>query len=40
VLCEMVPTFRPTDMDTTEQLRRQQTKKDVLRNLRIAGETA
>ena len=39
VLCEMVPTFRPTDMDTTEQLRRQQTKKDVLRNLRIAGET-
>jgi len=27
-------------MDTSEQLRRQQTKKDVLRNLRIAGETA
>ena len=40
VLCEMVPTFRPTDVDTSEQLRRQQTKKDVLRNLRIAGETA
>jgi FlaA1/EpsC-like NDP-sugar epimerase len=40
VLCEMVPTFRPTDMDTTEQLRRQQTKKDGMRNLRIAGETA
>ena len=39
VLCEMVPTFRPTDMDTTEQLRRLQTKKDVLRYLRIAGET-
>ena len=40
VLCEMVPTFRPTDVDTSEQLRRQQTKKDVLRNLRIARETA
>jgi len=40
VLCEMVPTFRPTDIDTTEQLRRQQTKKDGMRNLRIARETA
>ena len=40
VLCEMVPTFRPTDVDTSEQLRRQQTKKDGMRNLRIAGETA
>jgi FlaA1/EpsC-like NDP-sugar epimerase len=40
VLCEMVPTFRPTDVDTSEQLRRQQTKKDVMRNLRIARETA
>jgi FlaA1/EpsC-like NDP-sugar epimerase len=38
LLREMVPTFRPIDMDASDPTRRRQEKQEVLLGLRIAGE--
>ena len=40
LLYEMVPTFRPLDAATSERVRRRQARKDGLRNLRIADQSA
>jgi FlaA1/EpsC-like NDP-sugar epimerase len=40
LLYEMVPTFRPLDATTSERVRRRQARKDGLRNLRIADQSA
>jgi FlaA1/EpsC-like NDP-sugar epimerase len=40
LLYEMVPTFRPLDAATSEHVRRRRVRKDGLRNLRIAGQSA
>jgi FlaA1/EpsC-like NDP-sugar epimerase len=40
LLYEMVPTFRSLDAATSERVRRRQARKDGLRNLRIADQSA
>jgi FlaA1/EpsC-like NDP-sugar epimerase len=40
LLCELVPTFRPLDTDTSKHVRFGQVRKDGLRNLQIAGQSA
>jgi FlaA1/EpsC-like NDP-sugar epimerase len=39
LLREMVPTFRPIDMEASDQTRRRQEKQEMLLRLRIAGES-